>query len=468
MGQEITTNEFSKENFEAFSRHLNSEMELLRNWFQGEKFCDDRLQCGLELEAWLIGPDGLPVPDNGLFLATLDRKWVVPELSKFNFELNVSPQYLSGSGLHDMQSELGATWNRCREVAARLDHRVLSIGILPTVTDEMLCVENMSPLQRYAALNKQVLKMRGGSPVILEIEGQDRLHCEHQDLMLESAATSVQIHVKVPQRLSVRFYNGSLIASAFTVAMAANAPLLFGKRLWDDTRIAVFEQAVDTAGPHPRVSFGDCYIAESLLEMFESNLRRRVLLPAELDQPPSLMPYVRMHNGTIWNWNRPLIGFEADGQPHLRIEHRPMSASPSMADLFADLALYVGLANYLSKRTTPPEQQLAFESAKANFYQAARLGFDAELTWWDGKKYRLDQLLREQLLEHAMQALSEAGVPSEQVTASYRILEARLESRQNGASWQRRKLVDYDGDLRKLLLDYEQNQVSGQPVHLWH
>lgn len=468
MGQEITTDEFSAEHFERFRQHLHSEMELLRSWFAGGKFCDDQLQCGLELEAWLIGQDELPVPDNSLFLSTLERKWVVPELSKFNFEVNVSPQYLAGCGLRDMHSEFSSTWSRCAEVAQRLGHRIISVGILPTVTNEMLCIENMSPLQRYAALNKQVLRLRGGSPLTLNIEGLDRLSSCHHDLMLESAATSVQVHLKVPMQHSVRFYNASVIASAFTVAMAANAPLLFGRRLWEDTRIPVFEQAVDTAGPLPRVSFGIGYVEQSLLELFERNLKNhRVLLPAEFEEAPALMPYVRMHNGTIWNWNRPLIGFEPDGRPHLRIEHRPMSASPSVADLFADVAFYLGLVNFLSELATAPESSLSFDTARENFYAAARFGFEAEIQWIDGKFYNLAKLLQERVLECSLEALAGAGVREEEVASSLDILRQRLETRQNGAAWQRGKFADYDGDLKRLLLEYEQNQVSGRPVHLW-
>lgn len=468
MGQEIDREEFSPENYSAFAAHLKSEMELLRSWFAGEKFCDDRLQCGLELEGWLVGKDGRPAPDNSLFLSTLDRKCVVPELSKFNFELNVTPQYLAGFGLRDMRLELGATWQRCEKVAEKLGHEIVSVGILPTVTHDMLCVENMSPLQRYAALNKQVLKMRGGSPLMLEIEGIDRLKATHSSLMLESAATSIQVHLKVPQRSVVRFYNASVIASAFTVAMGANAPLLFGRQLWDDTRITVFEQAVDTAGPKPRVSFGDGYVESSILEMFESNLTRPVLLPAEMDEPPALMPYVRMHNGTIWNWNRPLIGFERDGQPHIRIEHRPISASPSIADLFADVALYLGLANYFAEMETAPEKLLSFELAKQNFYQAARCSLDAEITWIDGKCHNIADLLLGDLLEKAMDWLCATGARYPEIEAGYAVLEGRLKRRQNGAKWQRQKFETYNRDLRKVLRDYQANQATCEPVHLWN
>lgn len=469
MGQEISqTGAFNAEHFERFRNHLNSEMQLLRKWFSGSKFCDDHLQCGLELEAWLIGKDGRPVPDNSLFLSTLDRKSVVPELSKFNFELNVSPQYIAGQGLQNMHAELVSTWDRCRAVARRLEHRIVSIGILPTVTDAMLCIDNMSSLQRYAALNEQVLRLRNGKPIRLEIEGTETLCSSHHDLMLESAATSIQVHLKIPPSRAVRFYNASVIASSLTVAMAANAPLLFGRRLWDDTRITLFEQAVDTAGPSPRVSFGHRYIEDSLLELFEDNVvRHRVLLPAELDEPPARMPHVRMHNGTIWNWNRPLIGFESDGSPHLRIEHRPMSASPSLTDLFADVAFYLGVAHDLASVTPRPESKLSFDTARRNFYLAARFGFDAEIDWIDGRRYCVADLLPH-VLVRSLESMSSLGIPSAQIAQYAEVLQGRIETRQNGARWQRRKFAEYDGDLHQLLLEYEARQFSGAAVHTWN
>ncbi|MEM8735282.1 MAG: glutamate--cysteine ligase, partial [Planctomycetota bacterium] len=444
------------------------EMDLLRHWFAGNKFSDDRLQCGLELEGWLIDGAGAAAPDNTLFLQTLERDCVVPELAKFNFEVNVKPQYLAGNGLRDMRLELGATWDHCSKVAKRLGHHILSIGILPTVTNEMLCIANMSPLQRYAALNKQVLKMRGGSPLLLNIEGVDRLKSTHSSLMLEAAATSIQIHLKIPQRLATRYYNASMIASCFTCASAANSPLLFGKRLWDDTRITVFEQAVDTGAKMPRVSFGSGYVQESILELFEQNMQRTVLLPAELEEPPAVMPYTRMHNGTVWTWNRPLIGFESDGQPHLRIEHRPMSASPSVEDLFADVALYLGLTQFLANLQIPPETCLSFADAEANFYAAARSSLTAEIKWIDGKRWAINELLRSSLLDEAMLWLETTGACHTEILKAHELLCERFRRGQNGAIWQARRFGELGRDSLALQRAYEDNQALGIPVHEWN
>ncbi|RMF38863.1 MAG: glutamate--cysteine ligase, partial [Planctomycetota bacterium] len=385
------------------------------------------------------------------------------------FELNVRPQKIAGNGLLNMRAELRATWSRCQEVARRMDCEVVSIGILPTVQNVMLNPQNMSPLKRYAALNRQVLLMRGGTPLTLKIDGLDSLHTTHNDLMLESAATSIQVHLKVGQSESVRFYNSSLIASALTTAMAANAPLLFGRRLWDDSRIPLFEQAVDTGGKFPRVSFGRGYVRHSLLELFERNLSdHRILLPAELDQGPARMPYVRMHNGTIWNWNRPLIGFEPDGTPHLRIEHRPMSASPSSADLFADVAFYLGLVHHLAGLQDPPENRLPFEVAKENFYAAAKASLSASITWIDGRQHCISELVRDRVLPVAMEQLVHCEVSSELIEQAEAVLRGRLDRHQNGAIWQRRKFDAYSGDAVRLLREYIQRQNSQQPVCEWN
>lgn len=469
MGEEISTTEFRPENEARFQQRLRRETDLLRSWFDNHIFCEDAFQAGLELEAWLIGTDGLPVPENSRFLAELSSPLVLPELSKFNFEFNVSPRYLSGHGLDEMERELRSTWQQCESAASRLGYEIVAIGILPTVSDAMLCVENLSSLKRYAAMNERVLRLRQGRPITLRLAGIDALESQHYDVMLEAAATSLQVHLKVPLAASVRYYNASLLCSPFTVALAANAPLLFGHCLWDDTRIPLFEQAVDTGGRVPRVTFGQRYVSASLLELFEHNCQEhRVLLPVDLPDAPQQMAHVRLHNGTIWNWNRPLIGFEADGRPHLRIEHRPMSASPTLVDLFADATLYFGLVHHLATMIPPPESTIDFDLARQNFYAAARFGLAAEVFWLDGQTHRLGELLRKELLPRATEALANLEVSAERIRQTVDIIQDRIETGQNGAIWQRRAFEKFSGDRQQTLAHYRLLQQRGAPVHTWH
>ncbi len=248
-------------------------MAQLRRWEEQDAYHRGPFTAGLELEAWLLETDGSPSPDNGQFLESLSHESVVPELAKFNFELNVQPQLVAGRGLEQMQRELQATWQLCGERAAQLNRRITCIGILPTVTEPMLCVQNMTPRSRFAALNRQVFRMRHGEPLSLQIEGVEQLRLTHNDVMLESAATSLQVHLKTPLEQATNYYNAFVVASAATVALAANASLLFGKRLWHDTRIAVFEQAVDTSDNRPRVTFGSDFATSDFLKLFDEKVR---------------------------------------------------------------------------------------------------------------------------------------------------------------------------------------------------
>ena len=193
----------------------------------------------------------------------------------------------------------------------------------------------------------------------------------------------------------------------------------------------------------------------------------RVLLPAPVDEAAARMPHVRLHGGTIWNWNRPLIGFQPGGQPHLRIEHRPMSASPSLVDLFADLQFYLGLTHYLACLPQSPESQLPFAQASENFYAAAKSGMVADVRWLDGRKLAMVELLRDTLLPHALEALSALGIPELQVRVTGDILRGRIDTRQNGAAWQRKVFTACQGDLAQLLAVYQARQQTSRPVHTW-
>ena len=217
------------------------------------------------------------------------------------------------------------------------------------------------------------------------------------------------------------------------------------------------------------MSFGDGFLEHSLLELFERNLlEHRILLPAQLEQAPATMPHVRMHNGTIWNWNRALIGFEQDGSPHLRIEHRPMSASPTIADLFADTTLYIGLVHFLATMNVAPETRISFDQAKRNFYSAARKGLAAEVKWLTGATSPIAQLLRDGLQNQSFEATAQLGIDGEFLDACQQVISGRLENMQNGAAWQRRKFDQSAGNARDMLLEYAERQTQATPVHTWN
>jgi len=470
MGQEISDSDFSRQDFEAFGRRLRRETELLGEWFRDGAFAPGENRGGFELEAWLLDWRGRPVGINQEYLKRLDSPLVVAELATFNVELNSTPLVLEGDAFSRIAQELESNWVNCNRVAEELDARLAMIGILPTVQQAQLSVEQMSPMERFRALNDQVLHQRSGRPIELHISGRDRLDLQHHDVMLESAATSFQIHIKVGVEEAARVYNASKILAAPMVAACANSPYLFGRDLWDETRIPLFEQAVDVGAPESgkRVGFGVSYAEESMIECFQANLERYpVLLPELMDERPEQMAHLRLHNGTIWRWNRPLIGFDEDGRPHLRIEHRVVPSGPSVVDSIANAVLYFGAVRALANRIEAPEHELIFERARDNFYAAARHGLDADLVWLKGRRVGMSELLQRELLPMAREGLDGMGIDRDEIESWLGVMEARVSSGRNGAAWQRAYVRRHGADMEALTQAYLERQRSGAPVHEW-
>ncbi|MBE9567358.1 MAG: glutamate--cysteine ligase [Proteobacteria bacterium] len=475
MGEEIQYRHFNKTDYQQFVSQLKRETELLRDWFENSKFSVAPLMAGYELEAWLIDDAARPVAINDRFLDKADNALLSPELAKFNIELNVDPEKLSDKVLSSFENKLDTLWSHCATTARQLDSDIVGVGILPTLQDSDLTLQNLSLLDRYRALNEQVLRQRKGVEIELNINGEDHLQVRHKDVMLEAAATSLQIHIQVPQESAARYFNASLLLSAPMVAVSANSPCLFGKHLWQETRIPVFEQAVPTggfggaaAGPVHRVSFGSDYIRDSLFECFQENLDHYpVLLPVHYDAAPEQVKHLRLHNGTIWRWNRPLIGFDEDQTPHLRIEHRVCASAPSVIDNIANIAFYYGLVHYYANIEKPPEFDLPFTDAKNNFYRAAQLGLNYKTRWFSKNIDSLQKTILDRLLLHAETGLYQLGVDQDDCQRYLSVIQQRVMKNLTGSQWQLDFLNAHQGDRTLMTLNYLNNQESGSPVHEW-
>ena len=470
MGQEINSSNFQQRDFEQFHQRLAAETRLLGEMLRDGKLDHSDPVAGYELEAWLIDAEGDPAPRNAQFLQALADPDVVAELATFNVELNGPPEPLVGDALSRMQHSLEANWLRCRRMAESMGLQLQAVGILPTISQQHLMLQNMSQLKRYIALNQQILRLRGGRPIDLRIEGDETLSLIHDDVMLESATTSFQIHLQIDANLAGRYYNAAKIASAAIVAASANSPFLFGRQLWEETRIPLFEQAVSVGASDKtnRVSFGFRYVKESIFEVFESNLERYpVLLPMLSDDDPCTLPHLRLHNGTIWRWNRPLVGFNADGQPHIRIEHRVVPAGPTHVDQFANAAFFYGLVTTFANMETAPEVRLPFAACRSNFYSAAKEGMHAEVEWLDGERGSLKTLCLDVLLDQAQEGLALVGIDHHEAAYYLDVIRQRLQSGQTGAAWQKKWVDRYGPQWRDLTLSYAEHQQSALPVHRW-
>lgn len=468
MGQEIDSIRFTEEDFRRFASALSDETARLQERLSQPDVLDNsRYSVGFELEACLLDQETLrPAPDNADFLSRFNNPELASmELASFNVEFNTSVFSFGSHLLADLHRELGSTWATAQACAGQQGNELLLCGILPTLSNSDLCLDNISEMKRYAALNRQIINSRHGRALQLEIQGKDHLKLLHNDVMLEAAATSYQIHFKTPLRVAKSAYNASIMLSAPILAACTNSPVLFNKNLWEETRIPLFEQAVSTGHPSPRVSFGTGYVNDSMMECFTENLQRYpVLLPMQFSEPAEEFPHLRLHNGTIWRWNRPLIGFNADGTPHVRIEFRCLPSGPSLVDTVANTALYFGLCHYHAGQD---QAWLPFKQARENFYQAAKFGLEAELTWLDGNSRPASQLLLETLMPEAEAGLEQLGIVDSDIQHYLGIIRRRIITGQTGSGWQQNYLKQHASDMVQMTHDYARNQAQDLPVHEW-
>lgn len=473
MGQEISTQD--RVDQDQFARFLREETAQVMSWFRDEAFEKPATpMMGLELEAWLVDENRLPSPRNIEFLEALDHELCVPELSRFNFEFNADPAELTGKVLGGVNRHLGELWSAAETTAQDLGMDAVMVGMPPTLREEMLTTEYMTPSTRYTLLNDRVFEMRDGAPLRVDIDGRDTLNLIQDHLMLEAACTSLQIHLMVSQEDSARTYNAAQIASAPLLAAGANSPFLYGRRLWEETRIPAFESAVNVPAFRDRegrrvgrVTFGCKHLDNSMLELFLENLDGfPPLLPIVQDNEADPIRHLKLHNGTIWRWNRPIIGLDKAGQPHLRIENRVLPAGPTVIDMVANSAFFLGLTLALQNEPNL-EERLPFEIARSNFYAAARRGLGARIVWLDGETGDVQTLIHDRLANLAVEGLVEAGVDALEAKHYIGIVKSRALNGQNGSAWQRAHANCHGKNFQALMEDYLEHQKRGQPVHTW-
>ncbi len=445
---------------------------------------------GLEQEFFLIDEAGRPAPRAMEVLEALGGDGAIyqTELARFNVEVAVPPQEFTGDCLSIVERDLRKHMGAIRRAAHPHGVDVVAIGILPTLGWEHLTLDFMTPKPRYRALNDRVTRMRQGE-FRINIRGTDILHATHDNVLLEAFNTSFQLHLQVEPSEFARVYNAMQVATGLAVAASGNSPLLLGHRLWEETRVALFRQSVDTRtdqhlrrGSRPRVFFGDGWVKDSILELIRDDISRfRVVLPVEDDAPlpgqilddggiPKLTA-LALHNGTIYRWNRPCYGV-ADGVPHLRIENRPMPAGPTAADSMANAALLFGLTLGLVGEHGDVSAKMAFHDCKANFYNAASNGLRAALHWIDGRTHAADELIL-QALPLAAKGLTTAGISEADVNRLLDMIAERVSSGRTGSRWmldgfnRLRAVVPQDEALQSIVQDYLQRQLTGRPVHTW-
>src|SRR5580700_8162603 len=390
-------------------------------------FEDNPSLVGQEIELNLVDSDGMPSMRNADVLDAIANPVWATEVGQFNLEINVPPRHLDGDALADLEREIRGDLNAADAKARAVGSNLVMIGILPTLAEHDVHEESMSANERYRVLNEQIFAARG-EDMRIAIEGAEQLLTHTDSITPEAACTSVQLHLQVSPDAFASYWNAAQAIAGVQVALAANSPFLFGKQLWHETRITLFEQATDTRpdelkeqGVRPRVWFGERWIT-SVFDLFEENIQFfPALLPICEDEDPLAvlasgaipqLAEMSLHNGTIYRWNRPVYAV-TDGRPHLRVENRVLPAGPSVADVMANAAFYYGLVRVLAEAQRPIWTQMSFTTAAENLHEAAKHGMGAQLYWPGLGDASVAELVLRRLLPMARDGLGRWGVSSE-------------------------------------------------------
>jgi gamma-glutamyl:cysteine ligase YbdK (ATP-grasp superfamily) len=488
MGREIQAIKISGEDRRTYRAKLARSLDVFARMLREHLFETDPCMVGQEIELNLVDDDGAPSMRNAdVLTAIADPAWAV-EVGQFNLEINVPPRQLDGDAAARLEQEIRASLNAGDEKARGIGSRLVMIGILPTLRKSDVDEGAMTASERFRVLNEQIFAARG-EDMSIEIDGTEQLLTHSDSITPEAACTSVQLHVQVSPEAFAGYWNAAQAVAGVQVALGANSPFLFGKQLWHETRITLFEQATDTRpdelkrqGVRPRVWFGERWIT-SVFDLFEENIQYfPALLPISEDEDPLAvldtggcpqLAEMSLHNGTIYRWNRPVYAV-ADGRPHLRVENRVLPAGPSVADVMANAAFYYGLVRVLAESERPVWTQMSFATAAENLHTAARYGIGAQLYWPGLGEAPASELVLRRLLPLAREGLGRWGVDSAHIDRLLGIIEQRCLTGRTGATWQiaavaarSERGADRPEALRQMTQRYIEHMHTNEPVHTW-
>jgi CBS domain-containing protein len=442
---------------------------------------------GAEQEMFIVDKNCSPACKSVEILAGITDKRFTPEIAKFNLEANLTPAELKGNCFRKLEQEISEVLLIAKNEASKYNSQIVLAGILPTLRQLDLVLENMVPIDRYYELNTTLKELKG-SNFRLNIRGVDELSVTHDSFMLEALNTSFQVHFQVSNEDFVHKYNIAQAITAPVMAAAVNSGLIHHNRLWHESRIAVFQNSVDTRtdvqqqrGMLPRVHFGKSWVS-SILDIFREDISRfPVVLTADFDEDPvgmlkqGLVPKLKalmLHNGTVYRWNRPCYGV-VDNVPHLRIENRVLPAGPSVIDEVSNAAFFAGLMVGMSNKFEDITQSLRFSDVSNNFLNSTRIGLEAEFHWVDHKHYTASDLILNEMLPIAQDGLIQEGIDSEDIDRYLGVIENRVKSRQTGAKWAIKSITEMDESLhpdekvRSITSEMIANQKIGLPIHEW-
>ncbi len=491
MGIDISDTGFTPQMERAFAHRLQDNLTALKQVLAWPHFGRGEGSLGAELEMYLVDADGRPLSVNKEVLDAAGDAQLTLELNRYNLEYNLSPHRLSARPFTATETEMRERLQMLSDVAARFGARIVTIGILPTLTPDDFGPASMTDRTRYHVLVEGLKRCRGGRFEV-HIDGKSPLDLKMDDVTLEGANTSFQIHYRVAPDAYADTFNAVQLVTPLAVAISANSPGLFGHDLWCETRIPLFKQSIDTRikdryhwHQSPRVGFGQGWVRQGAHELFAESVllyppffpicsKRNPLVEVAQGQVPALEE-LRLHQGSVWLWNRPVYD-DADGG-HLRIELRALPAGPTPIDMVANAAFYLGLAEGLRPQINRLLPALPFSLAEYNFYRSAQDGLKAQLVWPEPtqnscRERPVTELIAE-LLPVAHDGLRAIGIDTEEADRYLSVIEQRLASGQTGAQWQRQTTAALaethspQHAAQQMLARYYNLSLTNTPVGEW-
>ena len=492
MGEQRVSLVNSDAQMQQFVRYLLNDMQALDHMLNEQWFETEPIRIGAEQEMVIVDNTTYkPAPIAMKVLRNLkEYDWLETELAKFNLETNLQPREFGGDCLRQMERENLGNIRTLRKRLKRSKANVLLTGILPTLRKFDLDLSNLTPKKRYRALMEAIDGQLHKGAYELRLNGIDELAVTHDSPMLEACNTSFQVHLQVAPQHFAGYYNVSQALAAPVMAIAANSPVVFGRRLWHETRIALFQQALDTRSSHehmrersPRVNFGSGWLDKSILEIYREDIARfRVLLAGDVTEnsldeiAAGRVPKLRalqVHNSTVYRWNRPCYGISDNGKPHLRIENRVLPSGPTVLDEMANATLWLGAMIGAMDQHPNIREQVSYADVRDNFMKAAKFGIDSNFTWFGNCKVPATELVLKEILPLARHGLTLRGVDTADADRYLGVIEERAKRHANGARWQLRAFtqlterVPRDEAVTIMTACMLKNQEAEIPVHEW-
>ncbi|WP_340105517.1 CBS domain-containing protein [Rhodohalobacter sp. 8-1] len=469
-----------------FLKHLLHDVEAIEKIMERGLFEAGITRIGAEQEFCLVDKHFKPSLNALEVLQKVNDSHFTPELARYNLEINLDPLPLTGDSFSKMHTKLDSLLEKASNAAATINEQIILAGILPSIDYRAVQRKYMTPRKRYEELGRIILELRG-EDFELNITGVDELMISHQNILFEACNTSFQCHYQVQPDRFADSYNWAQMLAGPVLSVAANSPILLGKQLWSETRIALFQQSIDTRGKgyhlrerEQRVTFGNRWI-KNIGDVFKNDIARHTLLflmEIERDSLDLLasgeipkLEALQLHNGTIYKWNRPCYGVN-DGKPHLRIENRYLPSGPTTADEIANLAFWSGLMANMPDSYAGNWDAHDFDDAKENFYKAAMWGIQSGMVW-DGKLMSATKLILDVLLPMSRKGLEMMGVHEKEIEHYLDIIRERADKKATGARWmvgsfrRLKETLDREEASVALTAIMDKRRRSGVPVHEW-